>query len=62
MSITGDAPKVKCRNCDRLWDFEDLEIFTERHGLSSPPYEQFLVCPICKSTNLDDFKGVEEDD
>lgn len=59
MSITGNVPKVKCINCGRVWDIEDLEIYTERHGFTEPPYEEWLVCPICYSDKLEDYKEDE---
>lgn len=43
-----------CKNCRS--EFESPEIFRETHGLSSPPFENFCVCPFCKST---DFKEME---
>lgn len=54
MSITGRFGFVKCRNCGLVSDIDDLAVFVERHGFSEPPFEQFRVCPSCKSTSLDD--------
>ena len=34
-----------CLNCGRI--FEEPKCYVERHGLNSPPYETFLVCPYC---------------
>ena len=42
-----------CFDCNRK--FEKPLIINERHGLSSPPFEKFSVCPFCEST---DFKEI----
>ena len=39
-----------CKSCDNT--FSSPEIITETHGLSSPPYERFAVCPYCSSSNF----------
>ena len=36
-----------CKGCNRL--FDTPEIYDEKHGLDSPPYERVAVCPHCKS-------------
>ena len=59
MSITGNSEFVKCRNCERTCYTDELKVFTERHGFSEGPFEEFLVCPFCGSPNLDDLE--EED-
>ena len=38
-----------CRNCHS--EFETPKIVTEKHGLTSPPFETFCVCPFCRSTD-----------
>ena len=42
-----------CLDCNKK--FEKPLIINESHGLSSPPFEKFSVCPFCKST---DFKEI----
>lgn len=59
MSITGRFGFVKCRNCGLVCDIDDLAVFSEHHGFTEPPYEEFRVCPKCQDTRLDD---VEEED
>lgn len=39
-----------CNNCKK--EFEEPIKKYERHGLSSPPYEAFYLCPFCSSTNF----------
>ena len=34
-----------CKECGHL--FEEPRKMVERHGLDSPPYEEFNVCPSC---------------
>ena len=34
-----------CLDCGEI--FEKPKIFTETHGLDSPPYEKFYGCPEC---------------
>lgn len=38
--------RYECHNCGRR--FEEPDIITETHGLESPPYEKFAVCPYCR--------------
>ena len=37
-----------CDSCGAC--FETPKIITERHGLDSPPYEEFPACPNCGDT------------
>lgn len=39
-----------CLNCGA--EVEKLKRVTERHGLDTPPYEIFPVCPLCESENV----------
>lgn len=39
-----------CRDCGE-WFYEP-EFRLETHGLDSPPYEELLVCPHCKSPDI----------
>ena len=39
-----------CNNCGG--EFYSPKVLKEMHGLSSPPYEKLLVCPICKSDSF----------
>lgn len=39
-----------CRDCGAL--FEQAAILIERHGLDTPPYEELLACPRCRSTDI----------
>lgn len=39
-----------CVECGAL--FEQARTIIERHGLDSPPYEEFLDCPHCAETNI----------
>ena len=61
MSITFNSRFVKCRNCGETCYTDELVVFTERHGFSEGPYEQFLVCPFCRSTSLDDVEDDEDE-
>ena len=38
-----------CIDCG--YSFKETKTITEKHGLSSPPYETINVCPACKSEN-----------
>lgn len=38
-----------CRDCESC--FDKPELLVERHGLDTPPYETFYVCPNCKSAD-----------
>ena len=39
-----------CVGCGSL--FETARRVVERHGLDSPPYEEYLACPCCGGTDL----------
>lgn len=39
-----------CLNCEQ--ETENLQIISEKHGLDTPPYEEFYVCPFCKSEEV----------
>lgn len=60
MSISYYNPLVKCNDCNETCYRDELNIFTERHGLAEPPYEYFAVCPFCGSTDVEE--AGEEDD
>lgn len=38
----------KCESCGNLFEEGEQATWEERHGLDSPPYEQWSGCPICK--------------
>lgn len=38
-----------CLECGAL--FEQAKRVIERHGLDTPPYEEYYVCPHCGDTN-----------
>ena len=42
------------RCCDCESEFSELKIYTERHGLDSPPYETWEGCPNCGSTDWEE--------
>ena len=39
-----------CRDCELVFDKPMISV--EKHGLDSPPYETFEVCPHCRSTDI----------
>ena len=38
----------KCCECGHLFEDGEQAVWEERHGLDTPPYEQWSGCPICK--------------
>ena len=34
-----------CLDCEKL--FEEPKLWIEKHNLDSPPYEEWLGCPLC---------------
>lgn len=38
----------RCENCGHLFEEGEQAVWEERHGLDTPPYEQWSGCPICK--------------
>lgn len=44
----------KCADCGRVFEEDDLYRWEERHGLDSPPYEQWAGCPSCHSTSYEE--------
>lgn len=43
-----------CLECGTI--FEEPKIFTETHGLDSPPYEKFYGCPRCGCSYAETYK------
>lgn len=39
-----------CNECGEL--FEKPSVIKETHGLETPPYEEWFVCPHCEETNI----------
>lgn len=39
-----------CYDCGNV--FEKPAVITETHGFQEPPFEDFLVCPVCKGTDI----------
>jgi predicted Zn-ribbon and HTH transcriptional regulator len=37
----------KCEKCG--FEFDEPAVFIDGHGLDSPPYEVWNLCPSCKS-------------
>lgn len=41
---------------------DELEVVYETHGLPTPPYEKFLVCPNCGYTDYEEiYEEAEEE-
>lgn len=40
-----------CHDCES--EFSELKIFTETHGLDTPPYEERPCCPACGSEDIE---------
>lgn len=61
MSITRfkSFVKFRCKNCGGEFYEDEFKIYTERHGFSEGPFEEFPVCPYCNDTS---FEGVDEDE
>ena len=38
----------RCENCGHLFEEGEQAVWEEKHGLDTPPYEQWSGCPICK--------------
>lgn len=38
----------RCENCGHLFEEGEQDVWEERHGLDTPPYEKWSGCPICK--------------
>ena len=39
----------KCCDCGHLFEEGEQAVWEERHGLDTPPYEQWSGCPICNA-------------
>lgn len=50
----------KCEYCGG--EFEEPEIYYEKHGLSQGPYEKWAVCPYCGETDYKEIYGEAEVD
>ena len=38
----------KCESCGHLFEEGEQAVWEERHGLDTPPYEQWSGCPLCR--------------
>ena len=38
----------RCCECGNLFEEGEQDVWEERHGLDSPPYEKWSGCPVCK--------------
>ena len=43
--MIGEETTFICCECEMI--FDEPKIWTEKHGLSTPPYEHFAGCPSC---------------
>lgn len=43
--MIGEESIFLCYDCDAT--FHEPKIWTERHGLDTPPYETYAGCPLC---------------
>lgn len=46
-----------CNDCYET--FEEPNSYEESHGFDYPPYEKFYICPHCKSSSFEEYKGDE---
>jgi len=42
-----------CCSCET--EFSEPQVYTERHGLDTMPFEQFDCCPKCKSADIEEL-------
>ena len=40
----------KCKNCGHIFEEGEQATWTEKHGFSSGPYEEWSGCPICQGS------------
>ena len=38
----------RCESCGHLFEEGEQAVWEERHGLDTPPYEQWSGCPLCR--------------
>ena len=38
----------RCENCGHLFEEGEEARWVEKHGLDTPPYEEWSGCPLCK--------------
>lgn len=39
---------LKCSDCGKVFENDEAVEITETHGMETPPYEKFYVCPNCR--------------
>lgn len=56
--------KYKCYNCGKIFDEEDSGFKRELVGefWGAPAYESVMVCPECRSDDLDEYTEEEEEE
>jgi hypothetical protein len=47
----------RCKECGFV--FEEPYEYEETHGLDTPPYEKWSVCPRCKESGIEEIEEVE---
>lgn len=49
----------KCRDCEKIFDEENVMEIVETHGLECPPYEVWCACPHCHSSDFEEAEMCE---
>ncbi len=47
----------KCNECG--FEFEEPRVVYETHGLDTPPYERWYLCPNCGESSFEEIEMVE---
>ena len=52
--MIGEETKFLCWECEAI--FDEPKIWTQTHGLDTPPYERYAGCPVCGSAFTTTYK------
>lgn len=52
----------RCGSCGHEFSEDEFDFVTETHGLDTPPYERFAVCPRCGSGDYEEYLEEENDE
>ena len=52
--MIGEEAMFLCCECETL--FDEPKIWTETHGMATPPYERYAGCPLCGGAFVTTYK------
>lgn len=56
--------RLRCLDCDEIFKEEDAETVSELVGefWGAPAYMKYNACPVCRSTDVEEYYGDDEEE